>query len=84
METGTKTTGRLPRVVPSKPRGPTPTMVSDCPLTVMTCPTTDGSDPNLDSHALWLRTVTKCAPGASSSAGARRRPSVGVSARVGK
>ena len=45
---GTKTAGRAPSVVPSKPRGATPTMVNVWPLTIIVWLSIPGSPPNFD------------------------------------
>ena len=43
---GTKTLGFQPNVVPEKPSGATPTIVSVWPFTTSACPTTLGSPPS--------------------------------------
>jgi len=45
---GTNTFGVTPIVVPSKPRGATPTIVSVRPFTMSVWPTTEGSDAKRD------------------------------------
>jgi len=45
MVIGTYTMGSMPSVVPSNPFGATPMTVIDCPLIMICCPTTFGSEP---------------------------------------
>jgi hypothetical protein len=48
MDSGRYTCGRTPSVVPSKPRGATPTTVTGCPSIIMVRFSTPGSAPSCD------------------------------------
>ena len=81
---GTNTCGVAPSVVPVKPRGATPTIVSDWPLTMMVSFRTFGSAPNRDNHHAWLSTATGDSPIDRSSPGSSSRPSAGCMPSTGK
>ena len=84
MVMGTNTCGVEPSVVPVKSRGATPTIVSDCPLTMSESFNTFGSAPKRDCQHPWLSTATGDAPIALSSPGPNSRPSAGCMPRTGK
>ncbi len=74
---GTNTCGLVPSVVPSNPRGATPTIVRVWPLTIMPLFSTFGSAANLVVQYAWLRTTTGASPTRRSSLESKSRPSVG-------
>ena len=82
---GTKTSGSAPSVVPSKPRGATPTIVIDWPLTIERL-VEDGRDSRraASSSSAWLSTATKWPPTFRSSFGSSSRPSAGCRPSTGK
>src|SRR5215471_4156468 len=62
-----KSGGLLRRVSPKNPGGVIPTTVNGFSSILNTLPMTDGSDPYLSCHNLWLITATGGAPGRSSA-----------------
>src|SRR5439155_21781112 len=59
---GTNTCGRDPSVVPSNPRGATPTMLIGWPLTIIVWFNTVGAAANRVCQYAWLSTTTCDAP----------------------
>ena len=82
--TGTKTAGLIPSVVPSNPRGATPTMVIGWPLTIIVWFRTAGFSPNRFCQYAWSSTATWASPVTRSSLASSSRPSAGVRPRTRK
>ena len=82
-ESDTQKSTAWPATMPSKPRGPTPTIVTGAPESLTTWPTSEGSAPNAAVQKRWLTTAVAGAP-VTSSPGPKARPRCGATPTRGK